>query len=79
MNNLRQPAVILGRAEEAYRLVQAHAMRSWEEEGDFRASIEADGEVRKYLSLEKLSEAFDPNRQLQNIDRIFERVFGHIP
>src|SRR5437762_3709797 len=28
--------------EQAYRVVQAHAMRAWEEEGDFRAAIEAD-------------------------------------
>ena len=28
--------------ERAYRLVQSHAMRAWEEEGDFRAAIEGD-------------------------------------
>ena len=32
--------------EQAYRLVQAHAMKAWEEEGDFRAAIEADPEIR---------------------------------
>ena len=34
--------------EQAYRLVQAHAMRAWEEEGDFRAAIEADPEIRAW-------------------------------
>jgi len=28
--------------ERAYGVVQAHAMRAWEEESDFRAAIEAD-------------------------------------
>src|SRR5579863_20924 len=32
--------------EDAYRLVQAHAMQAWDSEGDFRAAIEADPEVR---------------------------------
>ena len=35
--------------EQAYRVVQAHAMRAWEEEGDFRAAIEADPEIAKVL------------------------------
>ena len=36
--------------EQAYRLVQAHAMRAWEEEGDFRAAIEGDPEIAAVLS-----------------------------
>ncbi len=32
--------------EQAYRLVQGHAMEAWEEEGDFRAAMEADPEIR---------------------------------
>ena len=32
--------------EQAYRLVQRHAMEAWEKEGDFRAAIEADPEIR---------------------------------
>src|SRR5580698_6144580 len=31
--------------EDAYRVVQAHAMQAWEEESDFRAAIEADPEI----------------------------------
>jgi adenylosuccinate lyase len=61
--------------EDAYRVVQAHAMRAWEEEGDFRAAIEADPEIGKYLSREKLAETFSLERQLRNVDKIFERVF----
>ncbi len=62
--------------ETAYRLVQGHAMRAWEEEGDFRAAIENDPEIRGVLTPEKTAEAFSLDRQLRNVDKIFERVFG---
>jgi len=62
--------------EEAYRLVQSHAMRAWEEEGDFRAAIESELEIRAILPPAKLAEAFSVERQLRNVDKIFARVFG---
>jgi adenylosuccinate lyase len=61
--------------EQAYRLVQSHAMQAWEEEGDFRAAVEADPEIRVALGPEKIAEAFSLERQLRHVDRIFERVF----
>jgi adenylosuccinate lyase len=63
--------------EDAYRIVQGHAMRAWEEEGDFRAAIEADPQIRAALGEGRIAEAFSLERQLRNVDRIFERVFGH--
>jgi adenylosuccinate lyase len=62
--------------EQAYRVVQAHAMRAWEEDGDFRAAIEADPEIRAALTPGQIAEAFSLTRQLRNVDQIFERVFG---
>ncbi len=62
--------------EQAYRLVQSHAMRAWEEEGDFRAAIEGDPEIAAVLSAAKIAEAFSLERQLRNVDKIFARVFG---
>ena len=62
--------------EDAYRLVQSHAMHAWEQESDFRAAIENDPEIRARLSLEKLGETFSPERQLRHVDAIFTRVFG---
>ncbi len=61
--------------EEAYRLVQAHAMEAWENEGDFRQAIEADPEIRKRLAPEKLAAAFSIERQLRHVGAIFARVF----
>jgi len=62
--------------EQAYRIVQSHAMRAWEEEGDFRAAIEDDPEIRAVLKPEQFAEAFSLDRQLRNVDKIFARVFG---
>ena len=61
--------------EDAYRLVQAHAMKAWESGGDFRAAIEADQEVKGYLSDTRLEQSFSTVRQLSNVDQIFDRVF----
>ncbi len=61
--------------EEAYKLVQSHAMKAWEHDQDFRAAIEADPHVTRKLSREQLAESFSVSRQLANVDRIFDRVF----
>ncbi len=62
--------------EQAYKVVQTHAMQAWESGGDFRAAIEADPEILRYLPLAKIQEAFSVARQLAHVDRIFARVFA---
>ncbi|RPI07453.1 MAG: adenylosuccinate lyase [Acidobacteriales bacterium] len=62
--------------EKAYKVVQGHAMKAWEEEGDFRAAVENDPEIRAILGPEQIAASFSLDRQLGNVDRIFERVFG---
>jgi adenylosuccinate lyase len=62
--------------EDAYRLVQSHAMQAWESEGDFRAAVQADPEITKYLSEEQFARVFSLERQLKYVDTIFDRVFG---
>ena len=62
--------------EDAYRLVQRHAMHAWETESDFRAAIEADPEVRRHLSPEQLATTFSLERQLTHVNAIFDRVFA---
>jgi adenylosuccinate lyase len=61
--------------EQAYRLVQRHAMRSWESGEDFRAAIESDKEVSSFLSIESIRRAFSVERYLLHVDAIFARVF----
>ena len=60
--------------EDAYRLVQAHAMRAWREELVFRDLVAQDPAITARLSPEKLARTFELERQLQNVDAIFARV-----
>jgi len=62
--------------EQAYKVVQNLAMRAWEEESDFRAAVEANPEICAVLSPEDITDAFSLDRQLRNVDRIFDRVFA---
>jgi adenylosuccinate lyase len=61
--------------EDAYRLVQQEAMEAWENEGDFRARVEGDARIQRFLSKEQLDNVFSLDRQLGNVDKIFYRVF----
>jgi adenylosuccinate lyase len=62
--------------EEAYRLVQGHAMNAWQNDLVFRELIGADPAISGKLSAKKLERTFDLNRQLGNVDAIFARVLG---
>jgi adenylosuccinate lyase len=64
--------------EQAYKVVQGEAMKAWQEEGDFRAAMEAHPDVRAHLSAEQIAWAFSVERQLTNVDAIFHRVFGDV-
>ena len=61
--------------EQAYALVQGTAMTAWEEEGDFRAAIEASAEIAAVLGKDKLAQTFSLDRQMRHVDTIFRRVF----
>jgi len=61
--------------EEAYKLVQTHAMEAWEYQSDFHALVRSDPAVTKYLPSQALAETFSVSRHLANVDRIFQRVF----
>jgi adenylosuccinate lyase len=62
--------------EEAYRLVQSHATRSWKEDLNFRQEVARDPKIASLLSPEQLARTFDYTRQLGNVGAIFRRVLG---
>jgi adenylosuccinate lyase len=62
--------------EDAYRVVQTHAMRAWKEDLDFHKLILNDPEISGRVPRAKIERAFDLKRQLKNIDKIFARVFS---
>jgi adenylosuccinate lyase len=56
--------------DEAYRLVQRHAMRAWDEEVDFRELVDADPEIGPRLD----ATVFDLADALKHVDVLFERL-----
>jgi adenylosuccinate lyase len=60
--------------EDAYRIVQGHAMRVWREDVHLRALLEGDPEVRALLSDQVLDECFDLSAGIRHVDMIFERL-----
>src|SRR6202041_950671 len=62
--------------EQAYRLVQSHAMRSWQQDLVFRDQVAQDPSITPLLTPEKLARTFDYTRQLGNVDLIFARALG---
>jgi adenylosuccinate lyase len=64
--------------EDAYRIVQRNAMQAWRKEQNFRELVAADPEITSRIEKKTLDRAFDLNRQLRNIDKIFRRVFGRV-
>jgi adenylosuccinate lyase len=65
--------------EEAYRWVQRNAMRAWNDGFSFRELIANDPDIAAQVPHETIERAFDLNRQLRNVDKIFRRVFGSPP
>jgi adenylosuccinate lyase len=62
--------------ETAYHWVQRNALQAWEEDGNFRALVEADPDIRGVLEDGDYERAFSLDHQLRHVGQIFERVFG---
>ena len=61
--------------EDAYRMVQHHAMRAWKEDLNFHDLVMKDKEITRRVPRQQIERAFDLKRQLRNVDGIFARVF----
>lgn len=61
--------------EDAYIYVQRNAMARWLQGADFKTNVEADPDIKKYLTDEEIEKCFDPKPMLRNVDLIFAR-FG---
>jgi adenylosuccinate lyase len=57
--------------DEAYRAVQAHAMRAWEEETDFTELVRADRELSGRVDLDSV---FDLHATVRHVDTVFDRL-----
>jgi adenylosuccinate lyase len=57
--------------DEAYRAVQAHAMRAWEEETDFTELVRNDRELAGRVDLDAV---FDLDATVRHVDAVFDRL-----
>jgi adenylosuccinate lyase len=57
--------------DDAYRLVQRHAMRAWEEETDFAGLVRGDPEIAGRVDLEAV---FDLDATVRHVDTVFDRL-----
>jgi len=62
--------------EDAYAVVQRHAMTVWQGKGDFLSLLKADPQVTQALKPAELEALFDLEYHLKHVDTIFARVFG---
>jgi adenylosuccinate lyase len=57
--------------DDAYRLVQRHAMRAWEEETDFAELVRGDPEINSRVDLDAV---FDLEATVRHVDTVFDRL-----
>jgi adenylosuccinate lyase len=62
--------------EDAYRLVQRNAMKTWEHGANFLTSLQADPDVSSRIPAPELAAMFDLGYHFKHVDTIFARVFG---
>ncbi|MGH9540520.1 MAG: adenylosuccinate lyase [Terriglobales bacterium] len=62
--------------EDAYRLVQRHAMEAWRTGGNFRKLVEADPEIAGRVAPATLAAAFDLKRHLRHVDTSLDRALA---
>jgi len=60
--------------EEAYGIVQASAMKAWQEKKSFLSLLEAEAQLAAWLSKPELASLFDCDYYLKYIDTVFERL-----
>ena len=62
------------RREDAYKEVQAHAMKAWQEGASFRQLVEDDPRMMKHLTPVRLDECFDPGSYVQHAKELLKRA-----
>ena len=60
--------------EEAYKVVQEHAMHSWDEGLDFRELLRREERIAQYMSPEELESLFDYGYYTRYVEETFQRV-----
>jgi adenylosuccinate lyase len=62
--------------EDAYALVQGHAMDTWDRGGDFRERVLTEPRITALLGKDEIDRAFSLDEALRHVDAIFERTLA---
>jgi len=61
--------------EEAYKIVQTNAHQAWNTPGgNFQKALESDPQVTEKLTPEEIQECFNPDYQLRNLQKVYQRL-----
>ncbi|MCK4460248.1 MAG: adenylosuccinate lyase [candidate division Zixibacteria bacterium] len=66
---------LVGSRDQAYRMVQRHAMAAVAGQGLFRENVSNDSDIGKYLNKHEIDECFDLAHYTRHVDAVFKRVF----
>jgi adenylosuccinate lyase len=61
--------------DDAYRMVQRHALKVGKEGGDLKRELLADKEIGRYLTAKEIDAAWGVKHHLANVNFIFRRAF----
>jgi len=61
--------------EDAYKVVQSNAMKTWDKKEDFYTNLSKDKLIKKYLTTKELDQLFNLQYHTKNVNYIFSRVF----
>ena len=62
--------------EEAYKIVQKIAMKSWKNNIDFKTLVKKEKNISDIIDCDKIDEIFDIKYHLKNINKVFNRVLN---
>jgi len=60
--------------EDAYAIVQKHAMEVWQTDKDFKELLLADKDIKNYLNIDEINNLFDLSKSIRNVEYIFKQV-----
>ena len=60
--------------EEAYKIVQSNASRTWEEQSDFRSLMRSDPSAGEHITASEFDELFDYGYYTRYVDETFVRL-----
>ncbi len=63
--------------EDAYGIVQKIAIKSWNEELDFKSLLKKNNQIKKVMNAKEIDKIFDLNYHFKNISRIFKKLIDN--